>query len=144
MCGIKHCGNNFHIEKKCKIGFLHVHKELWERIAAWCVPAVLGYEHVCQYTCTHTHTLIYVCMCVCLCMFDGISFHVKVAPCCFILHFFIAAEMPNVGANAMNCRVQCFSTAFWSSNGGWETADNPVADIALLPASALNPLLRGV
>lgn len=79
-----------------------------------------------------------------LCMFDRMSFHIKVAPCCFILHVFIAAGMPNVGANATNCRVQCFSTAFWSSNGGWETADIPVADIALLPASTLNPLLRGV
>lgn len=51
--------------------------------------------------------------------------------------------MPS-GANAVNCLVQCFSIVFCSSNGGLETADIPVADIALLPASALNPLLRGV
>lgn len=46
--------------------------------------------------------------------------------------------------NAVNRLVQCFSTVFCSSNGGLETADTLVADIALLPASAPNPLLRGV
>lgn len=74
--------------------------------------------------------------------------HVKVPECCFCVtffcrRFFSLSFHDAMRVNAVNCLVQCFSTVFCSSNGGLETADTLVADIALLPASAQIPCCEG-
>lgn len=60
-----------------------------------------------------------------------------------VLFCFVFLRIPS-GADAVNYLVPCFPTVFCSSNGGLESADILVADTALLPTRALNPLLRGV
>lgn len=126
MCRIKHCGNNFHIEKKkCRVGLPHVHKDFLETEMPYTLYIPTDFVSSVGFTSgfiMEKHQLRF--------MFQVFFF-------CFFL------RIPR-GADAVNYLVQCFPTVFCSSNGGLESADILVADTALLPASAINPLLRGV
>lgn len=126
MCRIKRCGNNFHIEKKMQ-GWASSRSQ-----------RLLRNRNALHFVYTHRLRV--------LCGFY-FWFYRRETPAAFYVSslflFWFFLRIPN-GADSVNYLVQCFPTVFCSSNGGLESADILVADTALLPASAINPLLRGV